>query len=111
MMDRHVLSSRPVSSSFPRTRRTKERYGPSRQTTRLGRVHRAILPNSEFDANLMTRWEKTYNESATLFFICLWQMAYGIKDLNPSVEVDVDGGSIVRTFKRKIRVQFKLGRF
>jgi hypothetical protein len=54
---------------------------------------------------------KTYNEGATLFFICLWQMAYGIKDLNPSVEVDVDGGSIVRALRKKVSKQLKLGRF
>jgi hypothetical protein len=110
MMDRDVLSSRPVSSFFPRTRCTKERYGPGRQTTRPGRVHHAILPNSKFDANLMRWWEKTYNEGATLFFICLWQMANGIKDLDPSVEVDVDGGGIVRAFRKKIRKQLNLGR-
>ena len=107
-MDRDVLTSRPVSSSFPRTRCTKERYGPGRRTTRPGRVHRAILPNSEFEANLMKLWEKTYNEGATLFFICLGQMTYGIKDLNPSVEVDVDGGGILQAFRKKIRKELRL---
>lgn len=59
----------------------------------------------------MKCWEKTYNEGATLLFICLRQMAYGIKDLNPSVEVNVDGGGIVRAFGKKIRKQLSLGRF